>query len=71
MIKPHGSDGLNPLIIADTAEGEAAEREAANLNSVIVSSASAANAVMLAGGYFNPLTGYMNKADALAVYRRL
>ena len=31
------------------------------------SSATAANAVMLGGGYFNPLTGYMNKADALSV----
>ena len=28
---------------------------------------SRANAVMLGGGYFNPLTGYMNKADALSV----
>ncbi|MDN5862486.1 MAG: sulfate adenylyltransferase, partial [Salinisphaera sp.] len=27
----------------------------------------AANAVMLGAGYFNPLTGYMDKADALAV----
>ena len=35
--------------------------------SIIVSSAAAANAVMLGGGYFNPLTGYMNKADAMAV----
>ena len=35
--------------------------------SIVVSSATAANAVMMGGGYFNPLTGYMNKADALSV----
>ncbi len=35
--------------------------------SVIISSAAAANAVMLGGGYFNPLTGYMNAADALSI----
>ena len=29
--------------------------------------AAAANAVMLGGGYFNPLTGYMNVADAMSV----
>ncbi len=67
MIKPHGSDELNPLFVYDTAENEALQKEAENLPSVVVSSASAANAVMLGGGYFNPLTGYMNKADALSV----
>ena len=67
MIKPHGSDELNPLFVYDTAENEALQKEAENLPSIVVSSASAANAVMLGGGYFNPLTGYMNKADALSV----
>ncbi len=67
MIKPHGSDELNPLFVYDTAENEALQKEAESLASIVVSSASAANAVMLGGGYFNPLTGYMNKADALSV----
>ncbi len=67
MIKPHGSDELNPLFVYDTAENEALQKEAESLPSVLVSSAAAANAVMLGGGYFNPLTGYMNKADALSV----
>ena len=67
MIKPHGSDELNPLFVYDTAENEALQKEAESLPSIVVSSASAANAVMLGGGYFNPLTGYMNKADALSV----
>ena len=67
MIKPHGSDELNPLFVYDTAENEALQKEAESLPSIMISSASAANAVMLGGGYFNPLTGYMNKADALSV----
>ncbi|HEY5676766.1 MAG TPA: sulfate adenylyltransferase, partial [Myxococcales bacterium] len=33
----------------------------------VVSSAAAANAVMLGGGYFTPLTGYMDLANALQV----
>jgi len=67
LIKPHGSDELNPLFVYDTTENEALQKEAEGLASIVVSSATAANAVMLGGGYFNPLTGYMNKADALSV----
>jgi len=67
MIKPHGSDELNPLFVYDPAENEALQKEAEGLPSIVVSSATAANAVMLGGGYFNPFTGYMNKADALSV----
>jgi len=67
MIKPHGSNELNPLFVYDTAENEALQKEAEGLASILVSSASAANAVMMGAGYFNPLTGYMNKADALSV----
>ena len=67
LIKPHGSDELNPLFVYDTAENEALQKEAEGLPSIVVSSATAANAVMMGGGYFNPLTGYMNKADALSV----
>jgi len=33
----------------------------------MLNSAAAANAVMLGAGYFNPLTGYMNAADAMTV----
>ena len=42
-------------------------KEAEGLPSVVVCSAAAANAVMMGGGYFNPLTGYMNAADAMSV----
>jgi len=67
LIKPHGSDELNPLFVYDSTQNEALQKEAEGLVSIVVSSATAANAVMLGGGYFNPLTGYMNKADALSV----
>ena len=38
---------------------------------MLVNSAAAANAVMLGAGYFNPLTGYMNLADAISVAETL
>ena len=67
MIKPHGSNTLNPLYVMDPKERAALAKEAEKLPSIVVSSAAAANAVMLGGGYFNPLTGYMSLADALRV----
>lgn len=67
MIKPHGSEQLNPLFVADDGQREALIAEAEALPSLLLNSAAAANAVMLGGGYFNPLTGYMNLADALSV----
>ena len=54
LIKPHGSDTLNPLYVTDDAERAALLKEAEALPSGVVSSAAAANAVMLGGGYFNP-----------------
>ncbi|MFH2000872.1 MAG: sulfate adenylyltransferase [Planctomycetota bacterium] len=67
MIKPHGSKTLNPLYVEDAGKREALLKEAKGLPSIVISSAAAGNAVMLGSGYFNPLTGYMNKADTLAV----
>jgi sulfate adenylyltransferase len=67
MIKPVGSDRLLPLYIYDDSERARLEQAAADLPSVIISSAAAANAVMLGGGYFTPLQGYMNLQDALGV----
>ncbi len=67
MIKPHGSETLNPLYVQDAKERAALTKEAEKLPSIVVSSAAAANAVMMGAGYFNPLTGYMNAADALKV----
>jgi sulfate adenylyltransferase len=65
MIKPHGSDTLNPLYVEDDAKRAALLEEAKGLPQVVICSAAAGNAVMLGSGYFNPLTGFMNKADAL------
>ena len=67
LIQPHGSDKLNPLFVEDAAARKKLSDEAATLPSVTISSAAAGNAVMLAGGYFTPLSGFMNKANALSV----
>jgi sulfate adenylyltransferase len=71
MIRPFGSETLHPLYVADAAERQALEAEAAGLPSLLMSSAAAANAVMLGAGYFNPLRGYMNVADALRVSEKM
>jgi len=71
MIKPHGSDRLKPLYVADSHGREALAKEAAELPSLLLNSAAAANAVMLGAGYFSPLPGYMNLADLLSVADRL
>jgi sulfate adenylyltransferase len=71
MIKPIGSDTLSPLYVSDDAQREALIAEGEKLPSLLVSSATAANAVMFAGGYFSPLSGYMNLADALNVARNM
>jgi sulfate adenylyltransferase len=71
MIQPHGSNNLNPLFIYDENKHEELRKEAEKLPSLLVSSAAAANAVMLGGGYFNPLTGYMNIADGMSVAEKM
>ncbi len=71
MIKPHGSETLNPLYVADDAKRAALEAEAANLKSIIVCSAAAANAVMMGSGYFNPLTGFMDLDDAMSISEKM
>ena len=71
MIKPHGADALKPLFVSDVDQREQLITRSKSMPQVSVSSASAANAVMLGGGYFTPLTGYMTKADALGVAREM
>ena len=71
MIKPIGSDELQPRFVYDTAEHEKLSKEAESLPSVVISSQAAANAVMMAGGYFNPLKGYMNVADAMGAAEKM
>lgn len=71
MIKPHGSETLNPLYVQDDKKRAELTKEAEALPSIIISSAAAANAVMMGAGYFNPLTGYMNVADAMSVAEKM
>ena len=66
MIAPYGASELRPLCVAD-ADRPAALETAARLPQVHIGRAAAANAVMLGGGYFTPLTGFMNRADALGI----
>ena len=70
LIKPHGAEALTPRIVSDQRK-LALEEEALSLPSIVVSSAAAANAVMLGAGYFTPLAGYMNRDDAISVAREL
>jgi sulfate adenylyltransferase len=65
MIKPIGSDELQPRFVYDSGEHHKLMHEAESLPSVIISSQAAGNAVMMGAGYFNPLKGYMNVADAM------
>jgi sulfate adenylyltransferase len=71
MINPHGSEELQPLYVYDDATRMALAEEAEGLPSLLLNSAAAANAVMLGAGYFNPLQGYMDLADARSVARSL
>ncbi|KOR31227.1 sulfate adenylyltransferase [Achromatium sp. WMS3] len=67
MIKPIGSSELKPLFIYDSEVHHEVMQEAEKLPSITISSQAASNAVMMGGGYFTPLTGFMNVADALSV----
>jgi len=71
MINPVGSDELKPLFVYDVKQHDALRHEAESLPSIVVSSAAAANAVMLGSGYFSPLPGYMNVADAVSVAKTM
>ena len=67
LIMPHGSNELNTLYIEDEMARSSMLSAAAEMRSLEISSAAAANAVMMGAGYFNPLTGFMNKEEALKV----
>jgi sulfate adenylyltransferase len=67
MIDPVSSPTLKPLFVYDEANHHALSREAQTLPSITISSQAAGNAVMLGGGYFSPLPGFMTLADALSV----
>ncbi|WP_133512676.1 sulfate adenylyltransferase [Candidatus Thiosymbion oneisti] len=71
MIKPVGSDELQPLFVYDPDQHHELMREARDLPSVMISSQAAGNAVMMGGGYFSPLKGYMRVEDAVSVARTM
>jgi sulfate adenylyltransferase len=52
MIKPHGSDTLNPLFVYDEKKHHQLNQEAETLPSLLLNSAAAGNAVMLGGRLF-------------------
>jgi len=67
MIKPVGSEELQPLFVYDPDQHHKLMREAEGLPAVTISSQAAGNAVMMGGGYFNPLKGFMKVEDAVSV----
>ena len=71
MIDPYSSKVLKPLYVKDEARRNVLLEEAEKIPSTVISSAAAANAVMLGGGYFNPLIGYMDLADVIGVAERM
>ena len=71
MIKPIGSDELQPRFIYDDAEHDKVSKEAESLPSVVISSQAAGNAVMMGAGYFNPLKGFMNVTDAMGAAEKM
>ena len=71
MIKPHGSEILNPLYVFEEEKRNELLKEAEKLPSIVLNSAAASNAVMLGCGYFNPLKGFMDLGDAKNVAQNM
>ncbi|MGD8910750.1 MAG: sulfate adenylyltransferase [Chromatiales bacterium] len=71
MINPVGSTELKPLFIYDPDEHHKLSHEAESLPSVLISSQAAGNAVMMGAGYFSPLQGFMNLADAMGAAEKM
>ena len=71
MIKPVGTDELQPRFVYDSEQHHALMHEAESLPSVVISSQAAGNAVMMGAGYFNPLKGFMNVADAVGAAEKM
>ncbi len=71
MIKPVGSDTLQPLFVYDPDKHDALTHEAESLPSLLISSQAAGNAVMMGAGYFSPLRGFMTVADAMGAAAKM
>lgn len=71
LILPHGSNELNTLFIEDELARASMLSASTEMRCLTISSAAAANAVMLGAGYFNPLRGYMNKDETMRVAKEM
>ena len=71
LVCPHGSDELKPLIIMDKNESESITNNSSGSKRLVLNSSVAANVVMLGAGYFTPLSGFMDKEDALSVAKKM
>ena len=71
MIEPYSSQVLLPLHVQNYSQRKSLHDQAKVIPSIVISSAAAANAVMLGGGYFTPLKGYMGLADVLKVSEQM
>ena len=71
MNKPVGSDTLHPLFVYDSDAHDALSHEAESLPSLLISSQAAGNAVMMGAGYFSPLAGFMNVANAMGAAEKM
>jgi len=67
LIAPHGSDSLNPLFIEDSSQRDSLISKSKGMPQLLLNSAAAANVVMLGAGYFTPLSGFMDKKNAISV----
>jgi sulfate adenylyltransferase len=67
LIAPHGSNTLNPLFIQDSVQREDLINNSNDMKKLLLNSAAAANVVMLGAGYFTPLSGFMDKKNAISV----
>ncbi len=71
MINPVGSSELKALFVYDPDTHHKLSHEAESLPSVMISSQAAGNAVMMGAGYFSPLKGFMNLADAMGAAEKM
>lgn len=66
LVKPHGSELLKPLLLEGAALAQA-QKQAASLPKVMLSSREVGDLIMLGIGGFTPLQGFMGQADWLGV----
>ena len=71
LIGPHGSKVLLPLYIKDNDVRQDLIKGSKSLKKITLNSSAASNAVMLGAGYFTPLSGYMDKENAISVAKSM